>query len=102
MRILPPRHKLLVGKTSEIVCQSTGSKPSAHIEWRVGTNKLESLTQQTSDDGSVTTGFLSYVPSIDDNHKQLSCLARNSRFNDDPLSDTIKLDIRCKYNLSLI
>ncbi|XP_015788214.1 hemicentin-1 isoform X2 [Tetranychus urticae] len=93
VQIIKPLSKLSIGKTVELVCQSTGSKPSAHIKWTIGSNLLDGLGESTSDDGSVTTSFLSFVPSIDDNGKRLTCTAWNPMFNGDSLQDEMLLNI---------
>lgn len=33
--------QLVVGRESEIVCRSTGSRPPAHITWYLGGQRLE-------------------------------------------------------------
>ena len=33
--------RLVVGRESEIVCRSTGSRPPAHITWYLGGQRLE-------------------------------------------------------------
>lgn len=96
VRIIKPISKLTIGKTIELVCQSTGSKPSAHIKWTIGSNEFDGIGESTSDDGSVTTSFLSFVPSIDDNGKRLTCTVWNPMFTDETLHDEMILNISCK------
>ncbi|XP_074605033.1 neural cell adhesion molecule 2-like isoform X2 [Brevipalpus obovatus] len=95
--IISPIGKMVADRPTHLVCHSSGSRPSAHIEWRVGSVPLHSFKEQTSADGSVTTSYLSYVPSIDDNAKELSCIATNTRFGDqngqNSILDSLKLDI---------
>ncbi|XP_053206806.1 synaptogenesis protein syg-2-like isoform X2 [Panonychus citri] len=93
VRIIKPISKLTIGKTIELVCQSTGSKPSAHIKWTIGSNEFDGIGESTSDDGSVTTSFLSFVPSIDDNGKRLTCTVWNPMFTDETLHDEMILNI---------
>jgi hypothetical protein len=100
VRIIKPASKLSIGKTVELSCQSTGSKPSAHIKWTIAGNQLEGLGESTSDDGSVTTSFLSFVPSTEDNNKQLTCTAWNPMFTDQLIQDEMILDIHCKSFIS--
>ncbi|KAF7490703.1 hypothetical protein SSS_06127 [Sarcoptes scabiei] len=72
-----------VEKPIELACQCTGSKPSAEIKWKKESPEewLSSFTQTISLDGLTTTSFLTYVPSIDDNGKNIVCIAYNPRMS---------------------
>lgn len=93
---------MTVGQKIELVCQSSGSRPPAKIEWRKDGKLMEHFSETTSDDGSVTTNYLAFIPTIDDNGRQLSCVAKNPQFKRFELEDRIELNIQCNYfSLSL-
>ncbi|RWS12925.1 cell adhesion molecule 4-like protein [Dinothrombium tinctorium] len=96
VRIITPMNKLSSGVQIEFVCQSTGSKPPANIKWYIGKNELDNLGESVSEDGSVTTSFLSFVPSIEDNGKRLSCIAINSKYPDARVEDGFIVQIKCE------
>ncbi|CAG2165676.1 unnamed protein product, partial [Oppiella nova] len=80
VRILTPVYNMSAGERLELVCQSSGSRPPAKIQWWKGGALMEHIGESTSDDGSVTTNFLAFVPSVEDNGKALSCSATNPTF----------------------
>ncbi|RWS23316.1 Nephrin-like protein, partial [Leptotrombidium deliense] len=95
-------NKLKSGVPIEFVCQSTGSKPPANIKWYIGTKVLENLGESVSEDGSVTTSFLSYVPSIEDNGKRLSCVAANVKYPGINVDDGFVVHIKYSPAVSLV
>lgn len=95
VKIITPFQNLSAGEQIELVCQSSGSRPPAKITWWKGESMLENAGESTSDDGSVTTNFLTLVPSVDDNGKYLSCSATNLQFPDFELHDGWTLNILC-------
>jgi hypothetical protein len=95
VRIITPAHNMSAGDRVELVCQSSGSRPPAKIQWSKGSTQMESSGESTSDDGSVTTNFLAFVPSVEDNGKRLSCSATNPQFPDFQLQDNWTLNVLC-------
>lgn len=56
---------------------------------------MEHIGESTSDDGSVTTSFLAFVPSVEDNGKSLSCSATNPQFPEFRLEDGWTITVLC-------
>ncbi|CAG2115320.1 unnamed protein product, partial [Medioppia subpectinata] len=102
VRIITPAHNMSAGDRVELVCQSSGSRPPAKIQWWKGSTQVDSSGESASDDGSVTTNFLAFVPSVDDNGKRLSCSATNLQFPDFQLQDNWTLNVLYAPLLSLI
>ncbi|CAG2113822.1 unnamed protein product, partial [Medioppia subpectinata] len=102
VRILTPVYNMSAGERLELVCQSSGSRPPAKIQWWKGGALMEHIGESTSDDGSVTTNFLAFVPSVDDNGKALSCSATNPTFPAFKLEDGWKINVLYAPLLSLI
>ena len=111
--------RLVVGRESEIVCRSTGSRPPAHITWYLGGQRLEGggtaesvsiirrtdkpiqlpsffLTPQASSDGNATVSILSLRPKMDHIGKSLVCKATNPLISGSDLFDNMDLSIDCK------
>ncbi len=99
VRIITPMHNMSAGERVELVCQSSGSRPPAKIMWWKGNNAMEHIGESTSDDGSVTTNFLAFVPSVEDNGKSLSCSATNPQFPQFQLKDGWNMNVLCKSSL---
>ena len=95
VRIITPMHNMSAGERVELVCQSSGSRPPAKIQWWKGSSQVDHSGESTSDDGSVTTNFLAFVPSVDDNGKRLGCSATNQQFPDFQLRDHWILNVLC-------
>lgn len=99
VRIITPVHNMSAGERVELVCQSSGSRPPAKIMWWKGNSAMEHIGESTSDDGSVTTNFLAFVPSVEDNGKSLSCSATNPQFPQFQLKDGWNMNVLCKSSL---
>lgn len=70
---------------------------TAPVSWRKNQKLLEHYSESTSDDGAVTTNFLTFVPNKEDNGKLLACTAFNPQFSDFRIEDTLHLDVHCNY-----
>uniref|UniRef100_T1K7M0 Ig-like domain-containing protein n=1 Tax=Tetranychus urticae TaxID=32264 RepID=T1K7M0_TETUR len=92
---------MLTGTQYELICQSIGSRPSAKINWFKDGQLLTGLGESTSEDGSVTTAYLTFVPSVDDNGKKLTCSAVNDKFPDFFLEESLILKVNFVPILSL-
>ena len=88
---------MTVGQRVELVCQSSGSRPPAKITWKKNQKLLEHYSESTSDDGTVTTNFLTFVPTKEDDGKLLACMAFNPQFSDFRIEDSLHLDVHCNY-----
>ncbi|RWS26474.1 hemicentin-1-like protein, partial [Leptotrombidium deliense] len=99
--IVTQLESMLANERYELVCQSSGSRPPAKLSWFKDGNLLSSVGESISDDGSLTTNFLAFVPSIDDNNKVLSCAAKNPRFQKATIEESFVLKVNYAPILSL-
>ncbi|KAI2803229.1 hypothetical protein BLOT_007352 [Blomia tropicalis] len=102
VRIIEPIQNMTVGQRVELVCQSSGSRPPAKITWKKNQKLLEHYSESTSDDGAVTTNFLTFVPTKEDDGKLLACMAFNPQFSDFRIEDSLHLDVHYAPILSLL
>ncbi|XP_050444073.1 nephrin-like isoform X2 [Adelges cooleyi] len=77
VEVLSSRQPLSAGRSYEVQCQSTGSKPPANITWWKDNEKLANFTQTVSVDGQVTSSTLVFRPEKTDNGKSIVCRAEN-------------------------
>ena len=115
--------QLVVGRESEIVCRSTGSRPPAHITWYLGGQRLEggdstesvrvlvcylvlkitpnsicsSSQKKASSDGNATVSILRLRPKMDHIGQSLVCKATNPLITQSDLFDNMDLNIDCKW-----
>lgn len=130
MKIITSVNKLIAGRPLELVCQSSGSRPAARLVWLLarrsvtvnklnisnifantgattgstgleGVRVLDELGSSLSEDGLVTTSFLSFQPKVEDHQRVLFCVSANPQFalSNHFIYDQIQLDIQCKYKI---
>jgi len=58
--------------------------------------KLNCLSLQISSDGNVTNSTVTFVPSLEDAGKTLTCRAENPSIPGSQIEDGFKMDIHCK------
>nr|XP_049708065.1 nephrin isoform X1 [Helicoverpa armigera]XP_049708066.1 nephrin isoform X1 [Helicoverpa armigera] len=59
----------------EVACESAGSRPPAIITWYKGKRQLKRITEELRD--NLTVSVMSFVPTLDDDGKPLTCRADN-------------------------
>ncbi|XP_037297608.1 nephrin [Manduca sexta] len=59
----------------EVACESAGSRPPAVITWYKGKRQLKRITEELRD--NLTVSVMSFVPTMDDDGKPLTCRAEN-------------------------
>ncbi|KAB7499738.1 Cell adhesion molecule 4 [Armadillidium nasatum] len=104
VRILSGREPLSAGRRYEVTCQAASSRPSATIKWHIKSNTLSTFSSQTKDEGNITISSLQFTPKVEDNGKDLECIASVPPLPDLPITDAWKLDIanlskEAKFNL---
>ncbi|RWS23029.1 nephrin-like protein, partial [Leptotrombidium deliense] len=102
IKISRPLGNLIAGKVIEFACQAKGSKPAAKIIWMIDNLVIEKVGESISNDGFITTNFLTFVPSIEDNGKRLLCIAFNPSFHNHSIEDGFALDIFYSPLVSLV
>lgn len=74
---------------------AAGSSPQATIEWIKDKQVMPRVGESFSEDGFITTSFLTFLPTMDDNGKLLSCRATNAQFPNVALEDGFVMDVHC-------
>ncbi|XP_076366228.1 neural cell adhesion molecule 2-like [Tachypleus tridentatus] len=77
VRITSVNKPLTAHLEAELVCESWGARPAAQVSWWKGTERLFVVTDAVSPDGNHTISQMSFIPSIEDNGKNLTCRADN-------------------------
>ncbi|XP_044728712.1 uncharacterized protein LOC123292210 isoform X2 [Chrysoperla carnea] len=77
----------------ELGCEVWGSRPTPTITWWKGSVAMRNTREMTDPDGNKTTSILTFVPTIDDGGKYLSCRGEQSLIPDSGIEDGWKLDI---------
>ncbi|XP_053984248.1 hemicentin-2-like [Hylaeus volcanicus] len=87
VNIINKRAHLSALRTYEIECISSGSRPKAVITWWKGSHHVKDMARNFLDDPNVTRSILSYVPTVQDDGKNLTCRAENTVVPDSALED---------------
>ncbi|XP_076164857.1 neural cell adhesion molecule 2 [Ptiloglossa arizonensis] len=77
-------------RTYEIECSSSGSKPEAVITWWKGSHQVKHMARNFADNPNITS-MLSYVPTMEDDGKNLICRAENTVVPNSALEDSWQL-----------
>ncbi|XP_022249626.1 nephrin-like isoform X1 [Limulus polyphemus] len=101
VRISTLKRPLSAGRQVEVVCQSSGSRPPARILWWKGTERISKTTVPRND--NVTVSKITFLPTIEDHGKHLSCQADNPMIPNSALEDgwTLTIFYLPKLRLSL-
>ncbi|CAG9572669.1 unnamed protein product [Danaus chrysippus] len=94
VRLLGGKRPLVAGQSTELVCQAVGARPKPNISWWKGGTRLKNVRETISSDGNVTSSILTFVPSIDDAGRVLSCRAIQPRLPHSTHEDGWKLEIQ--------
>ncbi|XP_047474606.1 neural cell adhesion molecule 1-like isoform X3 [Penaeus chinensis] len=103
VRILGSRNNpFSAGERYELVCESSGSRPSAKITWWKNGMLMTDARIQVFQEGNVSRSTLYLTPSPADNTVYISCRAENQQVPASGLEDVIKLDVHYSPRLSLL
>ena len=94
------KRALSAQKPVELVCRAAGSRPPANITWTIGHLPLKGTKEKISSEGNITTGRLTFVPTIEDRGKNITCRAENMLIPGSAIYDMWQVDVHCKYFLS--
>uniref|UniRef100_A0A182NTT6 Ig-like domain-containing protein n=1 Tax=Anopheles dirus TaxID=7168 RepID=A0A182NTT6_9DIPT len=75
--ILNTTESLAAHKEYQIVCQSTGARPNAVIQWTKGKKTLKRVKEHSV--RNTTYSVLSFVPTVEDDGRLLGCRAQNPK-----------------------
>ncbi|KAF2880735.1 hypothetical protein ILUMI_25435 [Ignelater luminosus] len=84
---------LSAGKPYELSCEVVGSRPRPVITWWLGGVQMASTRELTGGSNNSTTSFLTYMPSIEDHRKQISCKGAHPFISDCEVEDGWILNI---------
>lgn len=98
VHILNKPEYMRANKHLELICQTSGSKPIGSIRWHKGDQTLQLTNENTSEDGYLTTSFLSFIPSMEDDSREMICSAFNPKIPSFSLNDSLILNVHCEYN----
>ncbi|XP_050076915.1 uncharacterized protein LOC126564050 [Anopheles maculipalpis] len=75
--ILNATESLAAHKEYQIVCQSTGARPNAVIQWTKGKKTLKRVKEHSI--RNTTYSVLTFVPTVEDDGRLLGCRAQNPK-----------------------
>ncbi|XP_045540703.1 nephrin [Papilio machaon] len=94
VRIQGGQRPLVAGRSTSLTCQVVGARPAPTISWWKGANKMNTVTQTTALDGNITSSVLTFVPSIEDSGRALSCRVVQPTLVHSTREDGWKLEIQ--------
>uniref|UniRef100_A0A1S4GYP1 Ig-like domain-containing protein n=1 Tax=Anopheles gambiae TaxID=7165 RepID=A0A1S4GYP1_ANOGA len=77
VNILNATESLAAHKEYQIVCQSTGARPNAVIQWTKGKKTLKRVKEHAV--RNTTYSVLTFVPTVEDDGRLLGCRAQNPK-----------------------
>ncbi|XP_014609285.1 PREDICTED: nephrin-like isoform X5 [Polistes canadensis] len=93
VRIQGENRAFSAGTLYEIGCEVVGARPTPKITWSKGSITLRNTRLTVSPVGNTTTSILTFMPSIEDAGKYLSCKASVPDIPDSEMETGWKLDI---------
>ncbi|XP_042887333.1 neural cell adhesion molecule 2-like [Penaeus japonicus] len=101
VKIMSLKEELSEGEKYKIVCESSGSRPSASITWWKNGMLMTDARKQVFQEGNITRSTLHLTPSPADNDVYISCRAENPRVPTAVIEDSAKLNVHYTPRLSL-
>ncbi|XP_068246900.1 uncharacterized protein [Palaemon carinicauda] len=100
-RILGSLDNLAEGERYELVCESSGSRPTATITWWKGGILMTDTRSQVFQEGNVSRSTLYLTPSLADHDVYIFCRAKNPMVPSAVMEDSRKLNVHYTPRLSL-
>ncbi|XP_042217208.1 uncharacterized protein LOC121862887 isoform X2 [Homarus americanus] len=101
VRIMGTMESLSEGERYSIVCESSGSRPTATITWWKDGMLMTDTKSQVFHEGNVSRSTLYLTPTLGDHDAHVSCRAKNPMVPAAVLEDTRKLNVHYTPRLSL-
>ncbi|RWS28112.1 Nephrin-like protein, partial [Leptotrombidium deliense] len=89
VKIVAPQKKVSSGVRANFECRSSGSRPRPLVNWWIGSIKMTDVHESISKDGNITSSVLSFVPSVEDNGKHISCRIENPAIDASAIEDNV-------------
>ncbi|XP_015190919.1 PREDICTED: hemicentin-1 [Polistes dominula] len=93
VQILTKEVRVSAEKMYKVECTTAGSRPSVEITWWKANKPIKKMAQSYPLDDDRTMSVLSFVPSIDDDGKYLTCRAENPVIPDSAMEDKWRLEV---------
>ncbi|CAG5013693.1 unnamed protein product [Parnassius apollo] len=88
------KRPLVAGRAATLTCQVVGARPPPLLSWWKGDTKLNTATHTTALGGNITNSVLTFVPTIEDSGKVLSCRVVQPSIPHSTREDGWKLEIQ--------
>ncbi|OQR71077.1 hypothetical protein BIW11_11219 [Tropilaelaps mercedesae] len=103
INIQPPEKTLSAGKSVELVCASSGSRPPAVLSWWKGDEQVKATKEDFAKGGlSTSTSVLVLTPKAADDGKVIACRADNPAISGSALERSWTLDVHYAPRISLV
>ncbi|XP_022696836.1 nephrin-like [Varroa jacobsoni] len=103
IRINRIRQPLSTKRRTEATCTSVGGRPHPQLTWWINNKKLKVLRESGVFGNNFTTNTVSFLPTVDDDRKYLSCRAEgNPLLPETPFEDSFLLNVQYPPQLNLV
>ncbi|XP_067207979.1 neural cell adhesion molecule 2-like isoform X2 [Linepithema humile] len=94
VQILTKETRVSADKNYDVECRTSGSRPDAMITWWKANKQIKKKAQNYALENNQTLSILSFMPTIEDDGKYLTCRAENPVISDSALEDKWRLDVQ--------
>ncbi|XP_020300402.1 hemicentin-2-like [Pseudomyrmex gracilis] len=94
VQILTKETRVSADKNYNVECRTSGSRPEAVITWWKANKQIKKMAQNYPLENNQSLSILSFVPTIEDDGKYLTCRAENPAILDSALEDKWRLDVQ--------
>ncbi|XP_014475211.1 PREDICTED: hemicentin-2-like [Dinoponera quadriceps] len=97
VQILTKEARVSANKNYDVECRTSGSRPEAMITWWKANKPIKKMVQnyaRENNGNNQSLSILSFVPTIEDDGKYLTCRVENPAIPDSALEDKWRLDVQ--------